>query len=100
MRHNQALIGAPAERREGGEQTFAKATCGMSRSTLATVRQSGEKPGDVEYLNGPVSGERLVELIVHNGIPVRALLSVKSTPYAELGLDDLKCLDDNCPTSR
>src|SRR3954449_5778349 len=68
--------------------------CGTSRNTLAMIRQSGEEPELVEYLKTPPSRARLVELIKAMGIPVRALLREKSTPYDELGLADAKWSDD------
>ena len=68
--------------------------CGTSRNTLAVIRQSGEEPEVIEYLKDPPSRERLVELIEAMGIPVRALLREKGTPYAELGLADPKWTDD------
>jgi arsenate reductase len=64
--------------------------CGTSRNTLAMIRQSGVEPEVVEYLKDPPSRERLIELIKAMGIPVRALLREKGTPYAELGLADPK----------
>jgi len=60
--------------------------CGTSRNTLAMIRQSGEVPEVIEYLKTPPSRARLIELIEAMGIPVRALLREKGTPYAELGL--------------
>src|SRR4051794_12405398 len=68
--------------------------CGTSRNTLAMIRQSGVEPEVVEYLKDPPSRERLIELIKAMGIPVRALLREKRTPYAELGLADPKWSDD------
>ena len=68
--------------------------CGTSRNALAVIRQSGEEPEVIEYLKDPPSRERLVELIEAMGIPVRALLREKGTPYAELGLADPKWTDD------
>jgi arsenate reductase len=68
--------------------------CGTSRNTLAMIRQSGEDPEVVEYLKNPSSRARLIELIRAMGIPVRALLREKGTPYAELGLADPKWTDD------
>jgi len=68
--------------------------CGTSRNTLAMIRQSGEEPEVIEYLKTPPSRIRLVELIAAMGIPVRALLREKGTPYAELGLADPKWSDD------
>ena len=68
--------------------------CGTSRNTLAMIRASGEEPVVIEYLKTPPSRERLVALIAAMGIPVRALLREKGTPYAELGLADPKWSDD------
>ena len=69
-------------------------SCGTSRNTLAMIRQSGEEPEVIEYLKTPPSRARLVELIKAMGIPVRALLREKGTPYAELNLADPKWSDD------
>src|SRR5882757_3224308 len=68
--------------------------CGTSRNTLAMIHQSGVEPEVIEYLKTPPSRIRLVELIAAMGIPVRALLREKGTPYAELGLADPKWSDD------
>jgi arsenate reductase (glutaredoxin) len=68
--------------------------CGTSRNTLAMIKQSGEEPVVIEYLKHPPDRARLVELIKAMGIPVRALLREKGTPYAELGLGDPKWNDD------
>ena len=68
--------------------------CGTSRNTLAMIRQSGTQPTVVEYLKTPPSRARLQQLITAMGIPVRALLRAKGTPYQELHLDDPKWTDD------
>ncbi len=68
--------------------------CGTSRNTLAMIRQSGVEPTVIEYLKTPPSREKLKELITAMGIPVRALLREKGTPYKELGLDDPKWSDE------
>jgi arsenate reductase (glutaredoxin) len=68
--------------------------CGTSRNTLAMIRQSGVEPVIIEYLKTPPSRERLKELIAAMGIPLRALLREKGTPYKELGLDNPKWTDD------
>src|SRR3984957_3637091 len=52
------------------------------------IRQSGETTEIIEYLKNPPDCARLIELIGAMGIPVRALLREKGTPYAELGLAD------------
>ncbi|TFV41435.1 arsenate reductase (glutaredoxin) [Bradyrhizobium frederickii] len=68
--------------------------CGTSRNTLAMIRQSGVEPVVIEYLKTPPSRETLKQLIEKMGVPVRALLREKGTPYKELGLDDAKWSDD------
>ncbi len=68
--------------------------CGTSRNALAMIRQSGEEPQIVEYLKTPPTREQLQELIAALGIPVRAVLRQKDTPYYELGLDSPNWSDD------
>jgi arsenate reductase (glutaredoxin) len=68
--------------------------CGTSRNTLAMIRQSGVEPTVIEYLKTPPSRERLKQLIAAMGVPVRAVLREKGTPYKELGLADPKWTDD------
>jgi len=68
-------------------------SCGTSRNTLAIIRASGEEPEIVEYLKTPPDRETLKSLIAAMGISVRDLLREKGTPYAGLGLDDLKWSD-------
>ena len=72
---------------------YHNSDCGTSRNTLAMIRQSGEEPVVIEYLRHPPDRARLVELINAMAIPARALLREKGTPYAELGLGDLKWSD-------
>ena len=67
--------------------------CATSRNVLAMIRQSGEEPVVIEYLKHPPSREHLKDLIAAMGIPVRALLRKKGTPYAALGLDDPRWSD-------
>ncbi|MDB5634247.1 MAG: arsenate reductase [Tardiphaga sp.] len=68
--------------------------CGTSRNTLAIIEASGETPVVIEYLKTPPDRARLLELTKAMGISVRALLREKGTPYAELGLGDVKWSDD------
>ncbi len=68
--------------------------CGTSRNTLALIRNSGEEPEVILYLETPPTREKLVELIAAMGISTRALLRKKGTPYEELGLDDPKWTED------
>lgn len=68
--------------------------CGTSRNTLALIRNSGVEPTVVEYLKTPPGRDELAALIRRMGVPVRAVLREKGTPYAELGLDDPSLTDD------
>ncbi|EPF00072.1 arsenate reductase (glutaredoxin) [Rhizobium grahamii] len=68
--------------------------CGTSRNTLAMIRQSGEEPVVIDYLKTPPTRERLAEMVAAMGVPVRALLRQKGTPYDELGLGDPSLSDD------
>ena len=62
--------------------------CGTSRNTLALIRNSGAEPEVIEYLKTPPGKPRLEALVQSLGLPVRALLRQKGTPYDELGLGD------------
>lgn len=68
--------------------------CGTSRNTLAMIRQSGEEPEIVEYLENPPSRDTLISLIAAMGMTLRALLREKGTPYAALDLANAKWSDD------
>ena len=68
--------------------------CGTSRNVLAMIRNSGEEPVVIEYLKTPPDRATLAALITAMGVPVRAVLREKGTPYAELGLDDPKWSDE------
>jgi arsenate reductase len=60
--------------------------CGTSRNALAMIRNAGIEPHVVEYLKTPPSRALLESLITRAGMPPRALLREKGTPFAELGL--------------
>lgn len=68
--------------------------CGTSRNVLGLIRNSGEEPAIIEYLKTPPDRAALKALIAAMGVPVRALLREKGTPYAELGLDDPSLRDE------
>lgn len=68
--------------------------CGTSRNVLAMIRNSGQEPVVIEYLKTPPDRATLTALIAAMGVPVRAVLREKGTPYAELGLDDPKWSDE------
>ncbi|WP_426954189.1 arsenate reductase (glutaredoxin) [Muricoccus radiodurans] len=73
---------------------FHNPACGTSRNVLALIRNSGEEPEVVEYLKTPPTRGVLADLIRRMGVPVRAVLREKGTPYAELGLGDPSLTDD------
>ncbi len=68
--------------------------CGTSRNVLGLIRNSGETPTIIEYLNTPPDAATLRSLIADMGISTRELLRQKGTPYDELGLSDPKWTDD------
>lgn len=68
--------------------------CGTSRNTLGLIRNAGIEPHVVEYLISPPTRAMLVQLIARMGIPTRALLREKGTPYADLGLENPALTED------
>lgn len=68
--------------------------CGTSRNVLGLIRNAGIEPRVIEYLNTPPDRATLVDLIARMGVPVRAVLRERGTPFAELGLDDPSLTDE------
>ncbi|CNJ87799.1 arsenate reductase [Yersinia mollaretii] len=68
--------------------------CGTSRNTLELIRNSGNEPTVILYLETPPSRDELVTLILNMGITARALLRKNVEPYEALGLSDDKFTDD------
>lgn len=68
--------------------------CGTSRNVLGLIRNAGIEPVIIEYLKTPPSRAELADLIARMGVPVRAVLRAKGTPYGELGLDDPNLPDE------
>jgi arsenate reductase len=62
--------------------------CGTSRNTLAMIRNAGIEPHVIEYLKTPPSRDELTGLVARMGVPLRAALRRKGTPFDELGLGD------------
>lgn len=67
--------------------------CGTSRNTLEMIRNSGNEPTIIYYLDTPPTREELTRLISEMGISVRALLRKNVEPYEQLGLDEDKFSD-------
>jgi arsenate reductase (glutaredoxin) len=68
--------------------------CGTSRNTLAMIRNTGEEPNVIHYLETPPSRGELIGLIAAMGMTARELLRQKGTPYDELDLGNAKWSDD------
>jgi arsenate reductase len=68
--------------------------CGTSRNTLGLIRNAGIEPHIVEYLKTPPTRSLLQQLVARMGIPLRALLREKGTPFHDLGLADPSLTDD------
>lgn len=62
--------------------------CGTSRNALAMIRNAGIEPHVIEYLKTPPSRALLIDIIERAGISPRALLRIKGTPFADMGLGD------------
>jgi arsenate reductase len=67
--------------------------CATSRKVLASIRARGIEPTVVEYLKVPPSAAEIRSALKDMGIPPRALLRQRGTPYDELGLGDAKWAD-------
>jgi arsenate reductase len=68
--------------------------CGTCRNALGLIRNAGIEPHVIEYLKTPPTRLLLRQLIDRMGVPVRAVLREKGTPYRDLGLDDPALSDD------
>jgi arsenate reductase len=69
-------------------------SCGTSRNVLAMIRDSGTEPEVIEYLKTPPDRSTLRRLVAAMGVPLRAILRKRGTPYEDLGLDDPKWSDE------
>ncbi len=69
--------------------------CSTSRQVLAMIRETGQAPRIVEYLQTPPDRETLKALLRRIGISARELLRKKEPLYAELSLADPKWSEDD-----
>jgi len=67
--------------------------CGTSRNTLEMIRNSGNEPTIVYYLDTPPTRDELIKLISDIGMGVRELLRKNVEPYEQLGLGEEKFTD-------
>ncbi|ENS4275917.1 glutaredoxin-dependent arsenate reductase [Salmonella enterica] len=68
--------------------------CGTSRNTLEMIRNSGNEPTIIYYLDTPPTHNELVKLMTDMRITVRALLRKNVEPYEKLVLADDKFTDE------
>ena len=61
--------------------------CGTSRNTLALIRNSGQEPEVIEYLNTPPNKAELIDLIEQSGLSVRDTIRRNVEPYERLKLE-------------
>ena|SRR5690606_11460246 len=69
--------------------------CATSRNTLAMIRNAGIEPQVIEYLQAAPTRHDLQNMIRKAGLTVREAIREKGTPYAELGLNNLKLTEDH-----
>lgn len=67
--------------------------CGTSRSTLKLLQELNLAPTVIPYLQQPPTEPELAELLDRMGMSVREILREKGTPFAALGLGDLRKTD-------
>ena len=67
--------------------------CGTSRNTLALIRNTGDEPDIIDYLQHPPARATLIAMIRDAGLTVREAIRQKGTPYMELGLDNPQLSD-------
>ncbi len=67
---------------------FHNPGCGTSSNTLAVLEAAGLAPRVVEYLQTPPSPPEIVDLARRAGVPLRALIRRRGTPFDQLGLGD------------
>lgn len=61
--------------------------CSTSRNVLALIRNTGQEPQIIEYLQTPPTLEKLRELIAQSGLSARELMREKEANTAELVLE-------------
>lgn len=60
--------------------------CSTSRKTLQALREHGEDPEIIKYLDTPPSKEELARLIDAAGLTVHQAVRTRESAYKELGL--------------
>ena len=73
---------------------YRNPACGTSRNTLALIRNSGQEPEVIEYLQQPPSKDQLIELIQQSGLSVRESIRKNVEPYETLKLEQQHWTDE------
>lgn len=68
--------------------------CSTSRNTLALIKNSGEDPEVILYLETPPTKDELVDLLAAMRVPPRRILRKKCDLYNELGLEEDRFSDE------
>lgn len=67
--------------------------CGTSRNVLGLIRNASIEPHIIQYLKTPPTRTLIEQLVSRMGVPLRAILREKGTPYREFGLNNPKLSD-------
>ncbi|MEG0481597.1 MAG: arsenate reductase (glutaredoxin) [Acinetobacter sp.] len=68
--------------------------CGTSRNTLALIRNSGQEPEVIEYLQNPPTQNQLINMIRQSGLSVRDAIRENVEPYETLKLEQQHWADE------
>lgn len=68
--------------------------CGTSRNTLALIRNTGQEPEIIEYLNTPPSKVELINMIAQAGLTTRDAIRTNVEPYETLKLNEAHWTDE------
>lgn len=68
--------------------------CGTSRNTLALIRNTGQEPEIIEYLENPPSRNELLMMIEKSGLCVRDAIRQNVEPYTHLKLSEAHWTDE------
>ncbi|WP_010113260.1 arsenate reductase (glutaredoxin) [Acinetobacter sp. P8-3-8] len=68
--------------------------CGTSRNTLALIRNSGQEPEVIEYLQNPPTQDQLINMIQQSGLSVREAIRKNVEPYETLKLEQQHWTDE------
>ncbi len=77
---------------------FHNPACSKSRRVLELLRDRGQEPTILEYLNEPLTVPRLKSLLAGLNVPLRTVLRESAEAYGELGLAEDKWSDEELLT--